>query len=94
MSVHATPRQTIKALLQGELPSCPFLMPIMFSIGARLANLPLRDFQSSPTKIANTLRQIRSVLKIDGLTCYFDPYLEVEALGCTRKWEGKRASTD
>ena len=60
-----TPRAIIKAWLQGEIPSRPLLMPILFSLGARLENLPLRDFQSNPTKIANALRQIRGVLKVD-----------------------------
>ncbi|MBZ5570925.1 MAG: hypothetical protein LAO09_03485 [Acidobacteriia bacterium] len=81
-----TPRAIIKAWPQGEIPSRPLLMPILFSLGARLENLPLRDFQSNPTKIANALRQIRGVLKVDGLTCYCDPLLEAEALGCTREW--------
>ena len=40
------------------------------------------DFLTNPTKIVNALRQIRSVLKVDGLACYFDPCLEAEALGC------------
>jgi len=62
-------------------------MPILFSLGARLENLPLRDFLTNPTKISNALRQIRSVLKVDGLTCYYDPFLEAEALGCKREWK-------
>jgi hypothetical protein len=82
----------IKALLRGEAPNRPLLMPIIFSLGSRLENLPLRDFQSNPTKIANALRQIRSVLKVDGLAGYFDPFLEAEALGCKVNWlpEGLR----
>ena len=86
MTEQTTPRRMVKALLQGEPPPGPLLMPIIFSLGARLENLSKRDFQSNPTKIANALRQIRSALKIDGLTCYFDPFLEVEALGCQREW--------
>lgn len=86
MPDHSTPRAIIKSLLRGEPPQRPLLMPIIFSLGARLENLPLREFQSNPTKITNALRQIRSVLKVDGVTCYFDPYLEAEALGCKREW--------
>jgi hypothetical protein len=76
----------IKALLRGEAPQRPLLMPIIFSLGSRLENLALREFQSNPTKIANALRQIRSVLKVDGIACYFDPFLEAEALGCRLEW--------
>jgi hypothetical protein len=86
MPEHSTPRAIIKGLLRGEPPQRPLLMPIIFSLGARLENLPLREFQSNSTKITNALRQIRNVLKVDGVTCYFDPFLEAEALGCKREW--------
>jgi uroporphyrinogen-III decarboxylase len=93
MSEWTTPRQMIKAWLQGEAPPRPLLMPMVFSLGARLENLALREFQSNPTKIANALRQIRSVLKVDGVTCYFDPFLEAEALGCKREWRADNTCT-
>jgi hypothetical protein len=86
MPEHSTPRAIIKSLLRGDPPQRPLLMPIIFSLGARLENLPLREFQANPTKITNALRQIRSVLKVDGVTCYFDSFLEAEALGCEREW--------
>jgi hypothetical protein len=86
MTQQTTPRQMLKSLLQGEAPSRPLLLPIIFALGARLENLPLRSFRSNPTKIANALRQIRRVLPVDGLTCYCDPCLEAEALGCPREW--------
>ena len=81
-----TPRATIKALLRGEAPAHPLLMPIIFALGSRLESVALREFQSNPTKIANALRQIRHTLKVDGLACYFDPFLEAEALGCKLNW--------
>ncbi len=39
-----------------------------------------------PTKITNSLRQIRTHLRSDGVACYFDPYLEAEALGATSQY--------
>jgi uroporphyrinogen-III decarboxylase len=81
MSDDSTPRRMVKAWLKGEPPSRPLLMPILFSLGARMENLSLKSFQSNPTKIANALRQIRSVMQVDGLVCYFDPMLEIDALG-------------
>jgi hypothetical protein len=88
------PRQAVKGLLQGISPSRPLLLPIVFSFGARIENLALRNFLSNPTKIASALRQIRTHLRSDGLTCYFDPLLEPEALGGALDWdaEGQRAS--
>ena len=89
MTTQPTPRQIIKALLRGEHPQRPLLLPIIFSLGAKLENLSLRDFQSNPTKIAKALLQIRSFLKVDGLACYFDPFLEAEALGCWLNWQAE-----
>jgi len=82
MSAPSTPRNIVKAMVRGEAPARPLLMPLMFALGAKLENLTLRDFRSNPTRIANALKQIRSVLKPDGLTCYFDSFFEVKALGC------------
>jgi Uroporphyrinogen decarboxylase (URO-D) len=86
MGEASTPRQMVKALLQGATPSRPLLVPVIFSLGARLQNLPLSHFLANPTKIVNALRQIHSALKVDGIACYFDPFLEAVALGCKREW--------
>src|SRR5262249_9951385 len=82
MSVSSTPRSSVKAMVRGDAPTRPLLMPLMFALGAKLENLPLRDFRSNPTRIANALRQMFGVLKLDGVTCYLDSYLELKALGC------------
>jgi hypothetical protein len=93
MAEQGTPRQMVKALVRGEALARPLLLPVVFSLGSRLENLPLRDFLGNPTKIANALRQIRSTLKIDGLTCYWDPLLEVEALGGNVEWKSDGSRT-
>jgi uroporphyrinogen-III decarboxylase len=51
--------------------------------------LPLRAFLTNPTKISNSLRQVRARLRADGITCYFDPFLEAEALGGVVQWEAE-----
>jgi hypothetical protein len=81
MTENSTPRQMLKGLLQGIPQTRPLFLPIVFSLGAKVENLPLREFLGNATKISNSLRQIRSHLRSDGVACYFDPYLEVEALG-------------
>jgi hypothetical protein len=83
MEISSTPRQMIKGLLNGAAPLRPLLLPIVFSLGAKVENIPFATFLENPTKISNSLRQIRSHLRPDGVACYFDPYLEVEALGAT-----------
>ena len=88
------PRQAVKGLLEGIAPPRPLFLPIVFSLGARIENLPLRNFLLNPTKISNALRQIRTHLRSDGVTCYFDPFLEAEALGGALDWDaqGQQAS--
>jgi len=72
-----------KGLLNGIVPPRPLFLPIVFSLGAKVENVPLGVFLGNPTKISNALRQMRTHLRSDGVACYFDPYLEVEALGAT-----------
>jgi hypothetical protein len=78
-----SPRQMLNGLLQGAPPPRPLFLPIVFSLGAKVENLSLPAFLSNATKIANSLGQIRTHLRSDGIACYFDPYLEAEALGAT-----------
>jgi hypothetical protein len=87
MAEKFTPRQAVKDLLQGIAPPRPLFLPIVFALGARIENLPLRSFLSNPTKITNALRQIRTRLRSDGITCFCDPLLEVQALGGIVQWE-------
>jgi len=87
----ATPRQIVQELLHGTRPPRPLFLPIVFRLGAKLENLPLREFLGNATKISNSLRQIRGHLRADGISCYFDPNLEVEALGAATEWDGDLA---
>ncbi|HEY6902994.1 MAG TPA: uroporphyrinogen decarboxylase family protein [Candidatus Acidoferrales bacterium] len=82
-------RQIVKGLLQGIAPPRPLFLPIVFSHGARIENVPLRVFLTNPTKISNSQRQIRGRLHSDGVTCYFDPLLEAEALGGRIEWDAE-----
>src|SRR5713101_824443 len=80
------PRLAVKGLLNGVAPPRPLFLPIVFSVAARVENVPLRAFFANPTKISNSLRQVRARLRADGVTCYFDPFLEAEALGGVLQW--------
>jgi hypothetical protein len=84
-----TPRQILKGLLQGAPPPRPLFLPIVFSLGAKVENLPLRAFLCNATKITNSLRQIRTHLRSDGVACHFDPFLEAEALGATLQYSAE-----
>jgi len=82
-----TPRQMMKGLLQGNRQARPLIVPIVFSLGAKIENLSFRAYLDNPTKISNALRQIRTQLRTDGVACYFDPLLEAEALGGVPQWD-------
>jgi len=77
----------MKSLLQGNPQPRPLIVPIVFSLGAKIENLSFRAYLENPTKISNALRQIRTQLRTDGVSCYFDPLLEAEALGGTPQWD-------
>jgi Uroporphyrinogen decarboxylase (URO-D) len=94
MSEDVKPRQAVKGLLQGIAPPRSLFLPIVFSLGAKVENLPLRAYLGNPTKISGALRQIRARLRSDGVTCYFDPFLEAEALGCVLEWKSKDSSPE
>ena len=87
MNEQLTPRQMMKGLLQGNRQSRPLVVPIVFSLGAKIENLSFRAYLDNPTKISNALRQIRTQLRTDGVACYFDPLLEAEALGGVPQWD-------
>lgn len=86
MTENPTPGQMVKRLLQGIAPPRPLFLPVVFSPGARVENQLLPAFLANPTKICNAQRQLRGALRTDGYSCYFDPFLEVEALGGTLRW--------
>src|ERR1700722_17492743 len=77
----------MKSLLQGNRQARPLIVPIVFSLGARIETLSYRAYLDNPTKISNALRQVRAQLRTDGVSCYFDPLLEAEALGGTLQWD-------
>ncbi len=57
-------------------------MPLIFTLAAKLEDVPLSNFVVNPTKIANSLAAIYQRLRPDGVTCYYDLFLVAEALGC------------
>ena len=90
MSGSSSSRDILKEVLQGRTASRPLFVPIVFALGARVEHLALPAFLSNPTKISNSLRQIHSRLQADGTSCYFDPFLEVEALGGPLEWPSEQ----
>lgn len=79
--MNLTARQIAKNLSNGEPPPRSLLLPIVFALGAKVENVPLNAFLNNPTKIVSAARQMRNHLQADGVACYFDAFLEAEALG-------------
>ena len=94
MGQSVKPRQILQELLRGNAASRPLFLPIAFGLAARVENLSLSDFLANPTKISNAVRQTHARLRSDGVSCYFDPFIEVEALGGRLGWEsGPRSAS-
>jgi len=55
-------------------------IPLIFSFGARLEDMPVEDFLRNPTKITNALRAIQSHFQTDGVLCYGYKQAIAEAL--------------
>lgn len=90
----AMPISIVKALIQGQPPSRRLFVPLIFSLAARLEDIPLSNFVANPTKIANSLVALYQGLRPDGVTCYFDLFLVAEALGCKLDWSTSFPSLD
>src|SRR5262245_2977566 len=88
------PQRAVKEILQGMRPEQPLFLPIVFSLGARVESVPLRTFLYNPTKICNALLQIKGYFPADGVACYFDPTLEIEAMGAELEWPGELEPPD
>src|SRR5881275_3693651 len=80
------PISIVKALIEGKPPSRRLFVPLIFTLAAKLEDVPLSNFVVNPTKIANSLVAIYQRLRPDGVTCYFDLFLIAEALGCRLDW--------
>src|SRR5689334_354382 len=80
------PIPIVKALLQGKPPERHLFLPMIFSLTAKLEDIPLSTFVNNPTKIANNLVALYRRLRPDGVTCYYDRYIVAEALGCKVDW--------
>ena len=80
------PVPIVKALIQGKPPERHLFVPLIFSLAAKLEDIPLSTFVSNPTKIANSLVALYKRLHPDGITCYFDLFMLAEALGGSLDW--------
>ena len=80
------PIPIVKALLQGKPPVRRLFVPLIFSLAAKLEDIPLSTFVSNPTKISNNLVSLYRRLHPDGVTCYYDLFVVAEALGCKLDW--------
>src|SRR5215467_4279826 len=87
MEGNLSPRKIAKELLNGILPPRPLLLPIVFALGTKIENVHQSEYLRNPTKIVSALRQVRNHLQVDGIACYVDHDLEVEALGAKLEYK-------
>jgi len=83
-----TSQQEIRNLIKGKLPLKPLFMPLIFSVAARVEDIPVSVFVSNPTKLVSAAREIQRFLGTQSVVAYFDTKLEAEACGCRVSYEG------
>jgi Uroporphyrinogen decarboxylase (URO-D) len=77
----------VRSLIRGQSAARPLFIPLIFSLAAKVEDIPLSTFMRNPTKIANALTAIHRQLNTDGVVGYFDLSLVAEALGCQLSWD-------
>src|SRR5438132_11091673 len=80
------PRSIIRALIRGQPAARPLFLPVIFTLAARLEDIPLPTFVRNPTKISNALTAIHRSLKTDGMTSYFDLSVVADGPGGELEW--------
>jgi hypothetical protein len=61
--------------------SQPIFLPLAFSVARQMEGIDWPEAAEEPALMAHALKQARTLLKADGLVCWFDSWLEVEAAG-------------
>src|SRR5213082_31217 len=83
------PIPIVKALIQGQPPARRLFVPLIFSLVAKLENIPLSNFVGNPTKITNNLVALYRRLRLEGGTCHFELLNNTEATRCRKGWNTK-----
>ena len=68
---------------KGEVPSKPFVLPMIFSVAAKAEGIAPEQFLLNATKLSNTLKRVYQYYRYDGILAYCRNHLESEILGCT-----------
>jgi hypothetical protein len=66
-----------------EVPSKPFVLPMIFSVAAKAEGIAPEQFLLNATKLSNTLKRVYQYYRYDGIMAYCRNHLESEILGCT-----------
>ena len=76
--------ELLKAFVKkGEVPSRPFVLPMISSIAAKAEGIAPEQFLLNATKLSNTLKRVYQYYRYDGILSYCCNHLEAEILGCT-----------
>jgi len=68
---------------KGELPSRPFVLPMICTIAAKAEGVSPEQFLLNATKLSNTLKRVYQYYKYDGILTYCCNHVESEILGCS-----------
>ena len=64
----------------------PVFIPLVYSLAAKIAQIPLMEMVHDPTYFTNSLEAAGKLFKYDGIINAFDSTIEAEACGCELQW--------
>lgn len=64
----------------------PAFIPLVYSLAAKIAQVPLIEMVHDPTYFANSLEAASKLFRYDGIISAFDSTIEAEACGCELQW--------
>lgn len=86
MRAAGSPRELLRAHLQGFLRDRPPVLVHLAAYAARLQQLSYQEMSSNPTLLANSIQSAQRLFGCDALILVADSTLEAEACGCEVGW--------
>lgn len=75
------PRERVQRFFRGLTVDRPPFIPLIYTLAAELAQVPVREMATNPTRLANALSACQKLFGFDAVTAVFDLTLEAEVLG-------------
>jgi len=78
-------KELLRNILGGQVVTRPLFLPLTNTFAARVAQLPLQDMFTNPTRLANSLFRVQKLVGYDAIFLY-NPVYMAAGLGCSVQW--------